>query len=180
MFEIVKQHLKDIIEIADTCPEKYQVKCFEILLDSLARGTAAVPAIQAAPSPATVTEITKTASSFFSRNSINQEQWTRVFHIDGNEYNIIVQDLKEKTVSSRQIKLALLLGVKSLFETGTASISKDELINMCKQYATYDPSNFAAHMKKQKNLFLRKGSRGWELTRPGQEKAAEVIKELAQ
>jgi len=179
MFEIVKQHLKDIIEIADECPEKYQVKCFEILLDSLAKGTTVVPTSQPAPSSETIPGLSGTASSFFSRNGITQEQWTSIFHFDGNECSVIVRDLKEKTTAPMQIKLALLLGVKNLFETGVATVLKDELINMCKQYAAYDRSNFAAHMKKQKNLFLQKGT-NWELTRPGQSKASEVIKELAQ
>jgi len=180
MFEIVKQHLKDIIEIADECPEKYQVKCFEILLDSLAKGTTAVPTSQPAPNSETIPGLSGTALSFFSRNSITQEQWASIFHFDGNECSVIVQDLKEKTRAPMQVKLALLLGVKNLLETGTATVPKDELINMCKQYAAFDSSNFAVHMRKPKNLFLQKGTKGWELTQPGQSKASEVIKELAQ
>jgi len=35
MFENVKVSLNEVIEIANKCPERYQVKCFEILLDAL-------------------------------------------------------------------------------------------------------------------------------------------------
>lgn len=35
MFETIKKHLDEVIEVSDKCPDKYQVKCFEILLDSL-------------------------------------------------------------------------------------------------------------------------------------------------
>jgi len=35
MFEQIKEKLQEIIEIAENCPEKYQDKCFEILLKAL-------------------------------------------------------------------------------------------------------------------------------------------------
>lgn len=180
MFETAKQHLNDVIEIADKCPEKYQEKCFEVLLESLVSGKSITPVTEAVPGVTSPQEIPITASNFFSQNNIAQEQWERIFHFDGNVCNVIVQDLKERPVSGKQIKLALLLGIKNQFETRTPSISKDELINMCKHYATYDSGNFSVHMKKQKNLFLPKGNKSWELTRPGYKKAAQVIKELAQ
>lgn len=172
MFEKVKEHLNEIISIADECPEKYQVKCFEILLSALVRPEAP-SVVTAAGAPA----ITKT--DFLSRYNISQEECTRVFHFDGTSYSIIVKDLKEREKSKKQVKLALLSGIKELLNTGEAVVSKDALIELCKNYAAYDPKNFAAHMKKQRDLFLPKDN-AWALTMPGQEKAAEVIKELAQ
>jgi len=180
MFEIAKQHLHDVIEIADKCPEKYQEKCFEVLLESLVSVKSITPVTEAVPGVTSLQGIPLAASTFFSQNDIAREQWERIFHFDGNVCNVIVQDLKGKSLSVKQIRLALLLGMKNQFVTGTSSISKDELINMCKQYATYDSGNFAIHMKNQKNLFLPKENKSWELTRPGYKKAAQVIKELAQ
>lgn len=180
MFEIAKQHLNDVIEIANKCPEKYQEKCFEVLLESLVSGKSITPVAQAVPGVTSPQAIPIAASNFFSQNSITQEQWELIFHFEGNVCNVVVQDLKEKPTSGKQIKLALLLGIKNQFETGTPSISKDELIDMCKQYATYDSGNFSVHLKKQKTLFLPKGNKGWQLTRPGLKKAAQVIEELAQ
>lgn len=174
MLEKIRDCLNEVIDIANECPEKYQVKCFEILLDSLVKGEAPAGAPVIGPK---VTEKLKPA--FFSRYSISEDEWTRVFHFDGTSCSIIVKDLGEKAVSKKQVRLGLLLGIKSLLEIGEATISKESLIDMCEQYATYDSSNFATHIKKQKNLFLPKGD-GWLLTMPGQEKAAEVIKELAQ
>lgn len=171
MFEKVKGHLNEIIDIADKCPEKYQEKCFEILLSSLVRPEA--PSAVPIPSAPTVTKI-----DFFSNYNIPEEEWTRVFHFDGRSYRLIVKDLKERGKAPKQIKLALLLGVKALLETGEAIISKESLIDACETYATYDSSNFAGNMKRNKNLFLTTDD-AWTLTVPGQERAAEVIKELA-
>lgn len=172
MFEKVKEYLNEIIDIADKCPEKYQEKCFEILLSSLVKPeflpTEAVPSAPAAPMP-----------DFFSNYGISEKEWQRVFHSDGTSYSIIVKDLKEKEKSRKQVKLALLIGVKELLETGEPIIPKGVLIEACKNYAAYDRSNFAANMKKSKDVFLAKGD-DWILTVPGQDKAAEVIKELAQ
>lgn len=171
MFEKVKENLNEVISIANRCPEKYQEKCFEILLSSLVRPE--IPSIEGVAGAAIAAK-----TDFFSRYNISQEEWTRIFHFDGSSYSVIVKDLKEKTTTKKQVKLALLLGIKGLLETGEALISKDSLVELCKNYAAYDPTNFAKYMKKNKNLFLAKGD-GWVLTMPGQDKAAEVIKELA-
>ena len=179
MFENVKVSLNEVIEIANKCPDKYQVKCFEILLDSLVRG-------QAMPSPATTGSIgiavgigDKPEHPFFAKYSISKEEWTKVFHFDGNSYEITVRDLKEKTKARKQIKLGLLLGIKGLLETGTANLSKDTLFELCKSHVAYDKGNFATYMKQHMDWLLQKGD-GWTLTVPGMEEAAKVIKEFGQ
>lgn len=174
MFEIIRNYLNEVIDIADKCPEKYQVKCFEILLDALVKGEA-VASVQTAGAVMPG----KDEFDFFQSHDISRDEWTRVFHFDGNSFTIIVKNLKEKPTSRRQIKLGLLLGTKNLLETGEALVPKDMLIDICKQYNAYDSPNFSANMKKQKHLFLAQGN-AWILTIPGQEQAAEIVKELAQ
>jgi len=177
MLEKIKEKLNDVIAIANECPEKYQVKCFEILLNALVTAEGLVPVSPGAMAPGRVTE--NLYPQFFSRHSIGEEEWQRVFHFDGEAYSIIVSNLREKSVSKKQAKLALLLGTKALLETDEAIIERAQLVELCKQHAAYDSSNFASHMKKSKNLFLTKGN-NWILTKPGETQAAEVIKELSQ
>ncbi len=110
---------------------------------------------------------------------VSQDELQRIFHRDGSSYNIIVGDLKVKPPAHKQIKLALLLGMKSLLETSEPTVAKDSLVELCRQYSAYDSPNFASNMKKNKQLFLTKGN-GWVLTVPGQQEASKVIKELAQ
>ena len=172
MFETISNHLNEVIDIANKCPDKYQVKCFEILLDAIVKG-------QATTSLQTSGAVMPSNDrfDFFQSHDISQDQWTRVFHFDGDSFKIIVKNLKEKPTSKRQIRLALLLGIKNLLETGEAFIAKDILIDISKKYNAYDSPNFSTNMKKQKDLFLSQGN-GWVLTIPGQEQASEVIKEL--
>lgn len=174
MLETISNYLNEVIDIADKCPEKYQVKCFEILLDALVKGES-IASVQTAGAVMPV----KDGFDFFQSHDISQDEWTRVFHFNGNSFTIIVKNLKDKPTSKRQIKLALLLGINNLLDTSEALVPKSMLIDICKKYNAYDSPNFSSNMKKQKQLFLAKGN-AWVLTIPGQEQAAEIIKELAQ
>lgn len=178
MLEKIKDKLNDVISIADECPEKYQVKCFEIILGALVATEGVAPVTGPAITAGRVIE--KPGPDFFTRHNIAEEEWQRVFHFDGVSYPIIVSDLKEKPAAKKQVRLALLLGIKGLLETGDSIFEKGQLIELCKQHAAYDSSNFAAHMKKQKSLFVSKGKNNWTLTKPGESQATEVIKELSQ
>lgn len=179
MFNRVKEYLNEIIDIADKCPEKYQVKCFEVLLSALVKPeTLPVGATAGAPQASVTTGLMPRAD-FFTENDISQEERSRVFYFDGSSWSIIVKNLKVKEKSKKQVSLALLLGIKGLLETNEALLSKNALIDVCRQYVAYDSTNFAKHMKRAKHLLMPKGE-GWVLTIPGKEKAAEVIKELAQ
>jgi len=177
VFEHVRERIKEILEIAETCPEKYQVKCFEVLLESLltpqfppaAEGTVQAPdegAPQKAQQP-----------GFFQQHNIAQDVWSKVFNIKGETCDIIVRDLKVKPKSRRQIRLALLGAVANFLVTGKASVTKQWLVDMCKRYGAYDSPNFSAHMRKRVDLFVARGD-VWEITVPGQQEAANVIKEL--
>lgn len=179
MFNRVKEYLNEIIDIADKCPEKYQVKCFEVLLNSLVmKATYPVQAAQTTQvAGGQVSE--RPIDRFFSSHGITEEVWSQIFAIDGDSCNIIARDLKDKPVARKQKKLALLLGVKAMAETGSPCFAKEELVKLCENYASYDAKNFAKHMKDERNLLLPKDD-SWCLTVPGQAKAAEVIKELAQ
>ncbi len=176
MLEKIKDELNEVIAIADQCPEKYQVKCFEILLSALLGTQGGVPVNVSA---ATGQVGGKAYPGFFTQQNISEEEFQQVFHIEGNQCSIIAGDLNEKTRSKKQVKLALLEGVKELLESGEFTITKENLVEMCKKYDAYDSPNFATNMKKQKSLFLAKGD-NWVLTKPGEKRAGEVIKELSQ
>ncbi|MDA1127857.1 MAG: hypothetical protein O2913_04035 [Chloroflexi bacterium] len=200
MFENVAEHLDEVIRLADRCPEKYQIPCFEALIRVLAQTNALPPAdrqpandyaespssSQSMREPNGITDRLPQSNGpangrgavFLGQHEISSENITRVFHLDGDTYRIIVKDLQEKTNSKKQIKLALLLGVGGLLAGGQPSFSKERLIEVCREYGAYDGPNFAAHMKKQRDLFIAQGS-GWSLTVPAQQRAAQAIKELA-
>ena len=210
MFENVSEHLDEAVRLAERCPEKYQIPCFEALIRVLAQsdslpaqsaddshllngngsnggtngGTTGVssgsynnPAFNSAPNNGQQ-QSGERGPIFMDQHQIPEAFISRVYHLDGNSYRIIVKDLKEKTNSKKQVKLALLLGIGGLLANGQPVFSKERLIEACREYGAYDAPNFASHMKKQRDMFISHGN-DWSLTVPAQQRAAEAIKELA-
>ncbi|MCI0900542.1 MAG: hypothetical protein J4N70_06380 [Chloroflexi bacterium] len=202
MFENVAEHLDEAVRLAERCPEKYQIPCFQALIRVLAQsdslpsqnggdgrpligtGTGGdgadngdAPASSANGSY-TIPARQTAAPIFLEQHQIPGASISRVYHLDGGSYRIIVKDLKEKTRSKKQVKLALLLGVGGLLAGGQPVFSKERLIEVCREYGAYDAPNFASHMKKQRDMFIARGNE-WSLTVPAQQRAAEAIKELA-
>lgn len=205
MFENVAEHLDEAVRLAERCPEKYQIPCFQALIGVLAQsdslpslgeqdqnehgggrsfnGNADPPPTisdgsYADGGPARQQQAGNRGSLFLDQYQIPGAFISRVYHLDGDSYRIIAKDLKEKTNSKKQIKLALLLGVGGLLVGGQPMFSKERLIEVCREYGSYDGPNFASHMKKQRDMFIAQGN-DWSLTVPAQQRAAEAIKELA-
>ncbi len=204
MFENVAEHLDEAVRLAERCPEKYQIPCFQALIRVLAQSDspesqngspqngngAAHHSTGNGETPSSPTNGSYTSSGlsgqqpsergpiFLDQHQIPEPSISRVYHLDGDSYRIIVKDLKEKTNSKKQVKLALLLGVGGLLAGGQPVFSKERLIEVCREYGAYDAPNFASHMKKQRDMFISQGN-DWSLTVPAQQRAAEAIKELA-
>ena len=200
MFENVAEHIDEAVRLAERCPEKYQIPCFQALIGVLAQSDA--PPVSLSPGnshaangngdkPTAGLEnaisgggLSRPAPSndralvFLEQHQIPSGSLSRVYHLDGNSYRIIVKDLREKTNSKKQVKLALLLGVGGLLIGEQPVFSKERLIETCREYGAYDAPNFASHMKKQRDLFISQGNE-WSLTVPAQQRAADAIKDLA-
>ncbi len=178
MFDRVREHIGEVIDIANKCPDKYQEKCFEVLLSALVQGESLPVGTTVAPreKPAQ----TVPTANFFEQNGISSEEYSRVFEYDGSSCSIIVANLKDTAKSNKQAKLALLLGVKGLLETGDAHLSRDSLVELCEEHDAYDKTNFSKHMKGSRKQWLLQRGDGWNLTVPGKKEAAQVIKQLAE
>ena len=200
MFENVSEHLDEAVRLAERCPEKYKVPCFEALIrvlaepDSFQRQSGSASGLPL-DRPSETPLFTRNGFHEPTDSTVSQQQGhrgpifldqyqipslsiSRVYHLNGESYRIIVKDLNERTISKKQVKLALLLGVGELLTEDSPVFSKDRLIEVCREYSAYDAPNFASHMKKQRDMFIAQGN-GWSLTVPGQQRAAEAIKELA-
>ena len=198
MFENVSEHLDEALRLAERCPEKYKVPCFEALIRVLAepdsfqgQDGSGLPFDRSSETP----PLTKNSFHEPTGSTVSQQQGhrgpifldqyqipnlsiSRVYHLNGDSYRIIVKDLDERTISKKQVKLALLLGVGELLTEDSPVFSKDRLIEVCREYSAYDAPNFASHMKKQRDMFIAQGNQ-WSLTVPAQQRAAEAIKKLA-
>lgn len=178
----IKKIVEEIASISQTVPEQFRLKCFEILLQHKLQGAMT-------PSGATKTAEEKSvpskdSSDLFSRfcdiQKITKNMLERVFDFSGEEPRIIVGDLKKSDKAGRQRNIALLIGVKNLYKTSQTIIPREEFVAYCRDYSAYDTSNFSTNMKSARELFIEhQDPKGWRLTKPGEEEAARVIKELA-
>lgn len=173
MFEQLKEQLKEIVEIADQCPDRYRERCFSILLEHFL----ASQEKQETGGLDFTGEWPAEFSRFVADHQLKQAV-SDVFHIEEGKCEIIVKDLKTKKKATGEIRLALLIGIKHLAEEGSPNVPNEELRKLCSDHALLDAPNFTSIMKKHKNWFLTK-DKDWKLTKPGEKEAANLVKELA-
>jgi len=171
MFEEIKDEIEEIVKIAESCPEKFQIPCFELLLQHTLRQRQVSEVDIGKPTGPPQFEL------FCKQHHITRDQLAQVYHFEDDKCNIIVKSLGVAAKSKKQGQLALLIGVQSLYSTGKPLVPKDNLIEACKNYDGHDASNFASNMKSRKNLFVPH-DKDWTLTKPGLEEAAKLIREL--
>jgi len=164
MYEQLKEKLKEIVEICEQCPEQYRGKCFEILLEHYLSSVEKIP-------------VKKPSEVLPGDEELPKGLPDSIFHTDGDKIEIIVKDLKTKSKADKQVRLALLLGMRHQKEQG--SIPRKELRELCKKYAALDGANFSGIMKKRMDLFVQQKNKDWQLTKPGENEAVQIIKELA-
>lgn len=159
--------LKDIVELAESVPDQYQQKCFELLL----RNALTPNQVDESPPPRTnPTEVANgngdekgflipiDVKAFLEQYSLSQDIIGKQFVISGSEirpkYSL---GTTKKAVA--QIHHALLLALEQSLTSGKFEFELEVLRTRCIDYKCYDSTNFSATMKKNKKLFkdLNKG-----------------------
>lgn len=182
MFEELKKNLNEIVAIANKCPEQYREKCFSILLEHFltSQEKPKIPKGESSKlEDVSMPQASDEFSKFIGDDSELKEAVPNVFHIEKDNYRIIIGDLKTKKKAEGQVRAALLIGIKHLIADGEASIPYEELKGFCGDHAVLDKANFQSIMKKKKkkNLFLPQ-DKDWKLTNPGKKEAVKLIKDL--
>jgi len=163
--EQLQEEIKRIVKIASGVPDKFQEKCFEILLNNLLPG-------QAAPTSGSVL-------GRFSPTPTTEVQYQNVIAFDGDDIKIL-KNISSKKKAEKAVSLALMyLFAKSLKKIEEVPVS--EIREVCKSHAAFDSANFSTHLKGAKQHIILKGSgksRIAKLTVPGVEEAKSIIAEL--
>ncbi|HDG97159.1 MAG TPA: hypothetical protein ENG73_03145 [Desulfobacterales bacterium] len=180
MFEYVREKLQEIIEISESCPERYRDKCFELLLRALIQH---VQHPTQAPLPQPVGEKSAEIPSLFDKFLKDYDLLTkdieRLIDLDSGE---ILARALPKQKSEKQRALAALVSIRHAYKNGEFFIPREELIEECKKFGIYDQTNFSKHMKRTKfagsAVFIKEGD-DWKVSRPGEGWIAETIKKLS-
>jgi hypothetical protein len=194
MYEKLKSELKQVVDLVESLPEKYREKCFELLVARLLSEQLKTDG-QAERDQHGKTDTSiknKTADSlslpakvrtFIKRYTLTEEQLRSLVIVEKGEVHFIHEPRNVKNAAG-QIQWALLLGLKSALLGGEMTVDPEAVRSVCIEKGFYDKANFAATFKTpaNKGLFnglLKPQGETRKLTASGEEKLAEVLKELA-
>lgn len=198
--KISKETLNEIVELANSCPEKYQEKCFEILLGAeLNSSNANTPErslIPDEPSNSSTTDRTETSheiskldlhiktQNFLEKFGIEYKTINRVFYKEGGAIRLMVDDLKTTRSSEVQVKLGLISAFINAVENGSFDFDGEAIRALVQERKAYDKANFAANFKNNGSLFesltsYSKQSPTIKLSEAGKAELATLIKDLA-
>lgn len=120
------------------------------------------------------------ANRWISQNKLKVEMLEPYLHINGGEAAVIGLPPGGKSRADRTTAAYLLLGVASLFASGSPSFTDDAARQLCQEQGCYDPPNHAKTCKTFGNRLRGSKEKGWQLTAPGLTAAAELVRVIAE
>jgi hypothetical protein len=162
----LSEEIKQITEIAESVPERYKEKCFEILLQRLlSEKKSPSQALEifsqghpeSIPSQDAKIPITTQIRLFMTKTGITEEELNSILFYDSN--NDEVHFLKEPNppaIAQGQIDWALLLALQKGVLSNELSVDAENVRAICQVKGFYDGANFASIFKKPKYASLFK------------------------
>ena len=183
--EHVKKAIKDAADLAETLPEPYRVKGFELLFPYFASGgklpTTVQPGTGAATGDLGVRKptIRLEAKALLLQYSVPESLVTENFFVEGEIVPVYrVQTANEK-MSRIQVKLAHLTAMENALKRGKFQFTKEEVKSKCLKEGKYDPSNFKNNFKNARRYFTNYSeTEPIELNSDGMSELADVLLEL--
>lgn len=162
MNRISEERLQEIVKLAESVPETFQEKCFEILLASaLGLGSRNVPS----PVPDKLGVQDQVASpkkeefilpidvkAFLTQYGLAETDVWKYFLAEGEEIRPIYQLTSTKTVEA-QTQHALMMALETAIRTGEFTVNIENLRTRCQDRKAYDMPNFKANIKSREHLF---------------------------
>ena len=122
--------------------------------------------------------LNKKAKTWMARNDVSAEHLQHVFHIDGENVDIIAGSCPGKNQKEQAINAYVLTGIAEFLKTGEAKFTDKAGREACKKMGCYGDTNHATYMKKPGNIMSGSKGSGWTLTGPGLKAGAELVKAL--
>lgn len=186
MVSVTKDDLNRIVGLANSVPEEYRQKCFELLLaHALREATPAAalgdkgPKLPPPPNgPPAKFALPIDVKAFLSQYSLDEPLLWRCFHAEGDELRPIYQ-LKTHKKARAQIQHALMMALESAMTTGQFQVPLDTLRKRCTDYKCYDSPNFLKNLKGKASLFKEvRGDKPLTLSPDGKAELAELLESL--
>jgi len=110
------------------------------------------------------------------QNGIDESAISEIFHKNGAEVEIIVNDVPGDAKRGKSQNCYLLSGIRSFLESDEARFTESDAVSLCKHMGCYDSPNHAKTRAGLGNLVAGKKSSGYTLPAPGLRAAAELVK----
>ena len=179
MTDNLKTVVKEFVDIAKTCPENLQEKCFELLLNnfllSQVESDNSSQVKQKAKPKNNVDEEKQTnddgkdsseeqedfalkdlhvkTRKFLTDNGLSIDHVNQIYYKEGDKVEPLFDDLKTTKLSESQIRISLLRAFQNAIPTGDFSFNGEEVRAETELRKCYDAPNFTKNFKTSKNLF---------------------------
>jgi len=202
----LKEAITEFAEIAKSCPENLQERCFTLLLedylssydkkvikdinksdgsegDSEAETNGKGQEDDPSQEDFSDKDLHVKARKFLKDYGLSIEHVNQLFYKEGASVEALYDDLKTTQMAESQIRVALLLALKNAISSGEFEFNGESVRDEVKMRKCYDLSNYSAHYKNNKTLFeafekYEKSSPVIKLSKSGKEELAKIIKEL--
>lgn len=195
MYENADAELARIIALAESCPESYRARAFEILLQgyvnslgvkapasgkddklsplSVGEKGGAMTSLDASGPP----EVQTRLKSMAKRRGVSPEALSSLFDFSSDPFAFAPVNVEGTGVSDRSKKVALLVSARSFLATGKWQGDWAEIKAMCVHQNCYDVNNFAAVLKKAKGDIFKsvEAGKSVELSGAGTEQAEQLL-----
>lgn len=160
---ITQDELKKIAELAESVPEPYRQKCFELLLGHALQSVTRPDPSTTVIAPATVPTqphlpahkqfvVPIDVKAFISQYGLDEPVLWKLFLVEGNEIRHLYQ-LRVTKKATAQIQHALMMALETALSTGQFQTDIEALRKRCQDEKCYDASNFAKNFTKNASMF---------------------------
>jgi len=189
MFTITAEELQKIVELANTVPEEYRQKCFELLLSHVLQArqpiTAAItPDATSTLPPSTPPPTRKPfiipidVKAFLSQYGLDESVLWKFFILEGEETRP-TYELQVTKKARAQIQHTLMMTLENAITTGQFQVDIEALRTRCNEHKCYNAGNFAKNFKDKANLFKSVAiDQPLSLSPDGKSELADLLEEL--
>ncbi len=195
----LSEKIKDIIEIADSCPEIYRVECFKILLTNALESSPKQNSeknngddVSGNPEDDTSSSLQKEIlekdvhlkfKQFMKKNDLSISLVNELFYYENGDLLPMYDDLKTVKSSEVQIRIGLLQAMQNAIQSGNFEFDGEAVRAECQKRKAYDSTNFTKNFNNNPKLFdafdtYNKGT-SIKLSEAGKAELLKAIMEIA-
>lgn len=188
MLDKLKSDFDTILELVNKAPTALQETAFRMILEQWFNANSIpkpIPQVAGSATPSTGSQtaqgsVPEAVKPFLTANAITNEILEKVFQPVGPGAQLLTSTIPGNGKAGMLINLSLLLCVKQALETGVFTCTLKNLREMASHYDCYDPTNFSATLKANKNYYKpRNKGEDLEISGSGFRKAGDVVKSIA-